>query len=409
MADIFFSYRSVDRDRVRPVRDALAAHGFDVFWDQAVPSGVDWDTWIRQHLANAKCTLVFWSLASVASDNVRHEATVAKMQGKLIQVLLDPLTPDQFPMGLYSQQGVNLSAWAGNVDHEEWRKAISEIESKLTPAWVQRQLYEMDATLTAERAHREGAENRVRALQTQIGKEVAAQENLRRARDQAADEAATLRSTVDRLNQALSEAASNGPDQSQHEALKARIAKQESARKKLKEERDQLADQTAALTVRVDELNAALKEARVKQAAVDRQSPVRPLVAPVNAADTSSRTSPLGGKLQLAALGIAVGIIGLMALAAFWPKSATPSPPPVAQTTPSSTGAFNVTGGTEAYDDLRLAVSSSAYSVAECEQGCLRSASCKVYTYSKTSKLCWQLPATAKFRPNATFDTGVRR
>jgi hypothetical protein len=35
---------------VRPIRDALAAQGFEVFWDQQVPAGMDWDTWIRQHL-----------------------------------------------------------------------------------------------------------------------------------------------------------------------------------------------------------------------------------------------------------------------------------------------------------------------------------------------------------------------
>jgi hypothetical protein len=98
IADIFFSYSSKDRDRVRAIRDALASQGFEIFWDQAVPPGSDWDTWIRQHLNEAKCALVFWSKNSVGSDNVRHEATVAKQQGKLIPVLLDALTVEQFPM-----------------------------------------------------------------------------------------------------------------------------------------------------------------------------------------------------------------------------------------------------------------------------------------------------------------------
>jgi hypothetical protein len=55
MTDIFFSYSSHDRQRVRPVRDALVAQGFEVFWDQQVPAGTDWDTWIRQHLTKSKC------------------------------------------------------------------------------------------------------------------------------------------------------------------------------------------------------------------------------------------------------------------------------------------------------------------------------------------------------------------
>src|SRR5262249_20231613 len=40
MTDIFFSYSSADRERVRPIRDALVAQGFDVFWDQEVPTGL---------------------------------------------------------------------------------------------------------------------------------------------------------------------------------------------------------------------------------------------------------------------------------------------------------------------------------------------------------------------------------
>jgi hypothetical protein len=108
MTDIFFSYSSADRERVRAVRDALVAQGFEVFWDQQVPPGTDWDTWIRQHLTKSKCAMAFWSTTSVSSDNVRHEATVAKQQGKLISVLLEPLTAEQFPMGLYAQQAANL-------------------------------------------------------------------------------------------------------------------------------------------------------------------------------------------------------------------------------------------------------------------------------------------------------------
>jgi hypothetical protein len=47
MTDIFFSYSRADRERVRPIRDALVAQGFEVFWDQEVPTGLDWDTWTR--------------------------------------------------------------------------------------------------------------------------------------------------------------------------------------------------------------------------------------------------------------------------------------------------------------------------------------------------------------------------
>lgn len=68
MTDIFFSYGSEDRERVRPVRDAFAAQGFDAFWGRQTPAGFDWDTWIRQHLTQSKCAIVFWSAASCSGS-----------------------------------------------------------------------------------------------------------------------------------------------------------------------------------------------------------------------------------------------------------------------------------------------------------------------------------------------------
>ena len=73
MTDIF-SYSSTDRERVRPIRDALVAQGFELFWDQQVPDGKD--SWIRQHLTKSKCAMAFWSATRVSSDNVRHEVAV---------------------------------------------------------------------------------------------------------------------------------------------------------------------------------------------------------------------------------------------------------------------------------------------------------------------------------------------
>ena len=90
MAEIFFSYSSKDRERVSCIHDVLENMGFEIFWDQQSPAGVDWDSWIRKNLAQSKCAIAFWSEASAASDHVRHEATIAKQQGKLISVFIQP-------------------------------------------------------------------------------------------------------------------------------------------------------------------------------------------------------------------------------------------------------------------------------------------------------------------------------
>jgi hypothetical protein len=250
MTDIFFSYSSADRERVRPIRDALVAQGFEVFWDQQVPAGMDWDTWIRQHLTKSKCAMAFWSATSVSSDNVRHEAVVAKQQGKLISVLLEPLTAEQFPMGLYAQQAANLSGWNGDFVHDEWRKFRREFEAKLTPLWARRQLDELEAELVGERTRREGAERRDRTMQAQIAKEVEVQQALRRERDDALDEVAAIKSTVEKFTQAQADA----------------TAKQAEAQQALKRERDGALDEVAALKTMVEELTQAREHAEARTA-----------------------------------------------------------------------------------------------------------------------------------------------
>jgi hypothetical protein len=185
MADIFLSYSSKDRLRVKPIRDALASRGFTVFWDVEVPATVDWDTWIRARLSESRCALVLWSSHSVASENVRHEAFIAKQQTKIVPALLDPLSADQFPMGFYVVQAANLTNWSGAVDDAEWLKVISEIERKLTPEWMRRKLDDIEAELVGERARRETAERRDRSLRQQIVKEAEARQQLQAERDDA--------------------------------------------------------------------------------------------------------------------------------------------------------------------------------------------------------------------------------
>src|SRR5215471_18917954 len=255
MTDIFFSYSSADRERVRPIRDALVEQGFEVFWDQQVPAGKDWDTWIRQHLAKSKCAMVFWSATSVSSDNVRHEATVAKQQCKLVSVLLEPLEAQQFPMGLYAQQAANLSNWNGDRGHEEWCKLRRDYEDKLTPPWVRRQLDEMEAELVGERARREGAERRDKIMQARIAKEAEVQQDLKQERNQALDEVAALKVTVEELTRARSEAE----------------AKQAETQQGLKRQLEKALDETATLKATVQELTQARSDAEERQVAAQQE------------------------------------------------------------------------------------------------------------------------------------------
>ncbi|HEV7690925.1 MAG TPA: toll/interleukin-1 receptor domain-containing protein [Hyphomonadaceae bacterium] len=130
MADVFLSYSSKDRAAAERVQQVLERAGIDVFWDQETPAGADWDTWIRDKLANAKAAVVLWSKESVKSPNVRHEAVVARDAGKLVPVMIDTLAPSDFPMGLYLVQGVQLQDWR-NSNSGGMARLISEVEARL--------------------------------------------------------------------------------------------------------------------------------------------------------------------------------------------------------------------------------------------------------------------------------------
>ncbi len=166
MTDVFFSYSSKDRERVRPVHDALSAEGFDVFWDQEIPPGRNWDEWIRRHLDAARCTIVFWSEHSVKSDNVIHEAMVAKNAGKLIPVLLDPIEVNQFPMGHYTTQAI---PWpAKDNTSAALRRLTDEVEAKALRRWMRRRLAALEGQLQALKTVREHLEDQEASLYTRI-------------------------------------------------------------------------------------------------------------------------------------------------------------------------------------------------------------------------------------------------
>jgi TIR domain len=183
MTDVFLSYSSKDRDRVRLIRDALAERGFDVFWDQTLPAGIDWDTWIRQH-------------------NVRHEAKIAKDQRKLLPVLIDDLAAEEFPMGLYVFQAAQLAIWHGNTHDDAWLRVLREIEDKLMPLWAKQRIDQLEAQLDAERGRREATERRDRTLRDQIATEARTQADLKHERDRALEEIAAVK---DQLSTAMRE------------------------------------------------------------------------------------------------------------------------------------------------------------------------------------------------------------
>lgn len=128
MADVFISYASEDRNRVRPLAEALQARGFDVWWDRALAAGHDYASVIERELRDAKAVIVVWTQSSAASTFVRDEAGRARDEGRLVPVLLDNI---QIPLGFGAFQAEDFTRWNGGSNAPQMQILEEAVKAKL--------------------------------------------------------------------------------------------------------------------------------------------------------------------------------------------------------------------------------------------------------------------------------------
>jgi formylglycine-generating enzyme required for sulfatase activity len=125
MSDIFLSYASEDRAHVRSLVQALERHGWSVWWDRSsILPGTAYNQMIEAALAAAKCVIVVWSRASVASEWVLDEATEGRDRCILVPVTIDDVRP---PLGFRQRQVAHLQHWHGTEPDEEFAKVLRAV------------------------------------------------------------------------------------------------------------------------------------------------------------------------------------------------------------------------------------------------------------------------------------------
>ena len=109
MDNIFISYSHKDSDQVHPLIKRLLKDGYDVWYDEGIDPGTEWDENIARHLKECAGIIAFISDNYLASENCRDEINYARDLGKerLIVYLEDSELPAGMAMRLNRIQAIH--------------------------------------------------------------------------------------------------------------------------------------------------------------------------------------------------------------------------------------------------------------------------------------------------------------
>jgi TIR domain len=139
MADVFISYKAERRRAAEHLKRIVEAHGFSVWYDAGgLLPGPGYRKQIERELRAADAVLVLWCSLSRESDWVEDEARLAKKLGTLVPVRIGPDVDP--PLGLGSDQLVDLSRWDGSPGSHLLHPLLTEIERRVgRPSGIARQ------------------------------------------------------------------------------------------------------------------------------------------------------------------------------------------------------------------------------------------------------------------------------
>jgi hypothetical protein len=119
---LFVSYSRRDTAYVSTLIEALRNQGFEVWFDENIRAGTDWDDTIEAELKKADAVVLILSEASVASDNVKDELSYAIGLGKTINPI--KIEECDVPMRLARKQFVDFTSLGHEAGFERLVKDL---------------------------------------------------------------------------------------------------------------------------------------------------------------------------------------------------------------------------------------------------------------------------------------------
>ena len=127
---IFISFKTEERNTARLLKEALAADGYNVWWQEAIQCGKEWHGEIDKGLENSACTIVLWSKRAMNSQWVCHEASQAIARGIYAPVRIEAI---EIQSPFNRLQATDLINWDGSPNHPGFalvRERVRELVPK---------------------------------------------------------------------------------------------------------------------------------------------------------------------------------------------------------------------------------------------------------------------------------------
>lgn len=135
MADVFISYKSRMRPRVREMAAALEELGLTVWFDNQLEAGQSFAAVINAELSRARCVIVCWTPDAFAPEDgseiswVEAEASIARDRKVIVPVMLERVTL-KAPWNMFHTE--RLMDWpAGAHDYPAWQSLLDAIGRNL--------------------------------------------------------------------------------------------------------------------------------------------------------------------------------------------------------------------------------------------------------------------------------------